>query len=445
MKLYLVNTDNIYFSQTKEYFREIISSYDNGNYRSAMVMLYSTIVCDLILKLKELSDVYSDEKAEKILEELEKKRKTANSSQWEWDLINKIKNQTEILSDETYATIEHIYSLRNFSAHPALTEDYELISPSPEMTVAYIKKALENIFTKPAVFTKNIVDRMSNDIASKKDLYRYDLDAFSAYLNKVYLSRMSDKVIKKVFYAFWKFTFKKAEGEEFVDNRHVNRNTLEIILDKNYKMLCEYISENKDLFTVASDYQCEISICILLACYPEIFFVLDSTVQYQIKTFKSEYGNLLRWFTATSLEEHLNTVNFSKDQIGSGVQKLLKRVCSAQGAPHLFTKFLISHYGKSASFNSAKARFEDAIEPWIDHFSESDFVELINIINNNYQIYNCFGQTTRNDKILQVALPLLPETFDLSQFEHFEYTPIKESENIPSFDDIDDGDGELPF
>ena len=43
MKLYLVNAENIYFKQIKDYFREIISSYDNGNYRSAMVMLYSTI------------------------------------------------------------------------------------------------------------------------------------------------------------------------------------------------------------------------------------------------------------------------------------------------------------------------------------------------------------------------------------------------------------------
>lgn len=58
MKLYLVDAENIYFSQIRNYFKEIISSYDNENYRSAMVMLYSTIICDLLLKLKELSDVY---------------------------------------------------------------------------------------------------------------------------------------------------------------------------------------------------------------------------------------------------------------------------------------------------------------------------------------------------------------------------------------------------
>ena len=73
-----------------------------------MVILYSTIVCDLILKLRELSDIYSDQKAEKILEEINSQRKEANSSAWEWNLIKRIRAQTELLNDESYAMIEHI-------------------------------------------------------------------------------------------------------------------------------------------------------------------------------------------------------------------------------------------------------------------------------------------------------------------------------------------------
>lgn len=65
MNLYLPDTDKIYFSQTKVYLEEIVRAYDVGNYRSAMVMLYSTIVCDLLMKLRELSDVYADKKQRK--------------------------------------------------------------------------------------------------------------------------------------------------------------------------------------------------------------------------------------------------------------------------------------------------------------------------------------------------------------------------------------------
>ncbi len=55
--IYLPDSDSIYFAKTKEYFNEVISSYANGNYRSAVVMLYSVAVCDLLFKLKELCDI----------------------------------------------------------------------------------------------------------------------------------------------------------------------------------------------------------------------------------------------------------------------------------------------------------------------------------------------------------------------------------------------------
>lgn len=87
MKLYLVDAENIYFSQIRNYFKEIISSYDNENYRSAMVMLYSTIICDLLLKLKELSDVYNDSTAESLLNEINKERIRAGDSSWEHKLV----------------------------------------------------------------------------------------------------------------------------------------------------------------------------------------------------------------------------------------------------------------------------------------------------------------------------------------------------------------------
>ena len=81
-----------------------------------------TIVCDLLLKLKELSDVYNDKKTEKILKDINEERKKKGNSACEWDLIETIRERTELLSDESYAMIEHIYDLRNFSAHPAMND-----------------------------------------------------------------------------------------------------------------------------------------------------------------------------------------------------------------------------------------------------------------------------------------------------------------------------------
>ena len=59
----LQDEDKIYFSKTREYFREVLSNYYNGNYRSAIVMLYSIAICDLLLKLQELKEIYNDKNA----------------------------------------------------------------------------------------------------------------------------------------------------------------------------------------------------------------------------------------------------------------------------------------------------------------------------------------------------------------------------------------------
>lgn len=453
MKLYLVNADNIYFPQIKEYYREIVSSYDNGNYRSAMVMLYSTIVCDLLLKLKELSDVYNDKKAEKILKEINEERKKKGNSAWEWDLIETIRERTELLSDESYAMIDHIYDLRNFSAHPAMNDDYELISPSPEMTVAYIKKALEDILVKPSVFADSIVHRMSDDISSKKERYRADIEAFEHYLNKVYFQRMSAKMVQKVFKAFWKFAFIKTadDGEVYPKDRYINRKTLEAMLNKYHYELCEYIEQNKSYFTISEDSACMAHACVLLAYYPQVYGKLDETVHHQLSSFKEKDIVVIKWFENGDLEKYLSELKIRKDRIEPKILEILEEICKRQGVPNLFVKMLIDHYANTSSFTSARDRFDYLIEPYLDRFREDDFVRLIQEINKNNQIYNYSGQRARNNSIIASAKFVLPEDFDYDAYEKFRYTKVEEkTEESSDETEIDvsqvpDNDPELPF
>ena len=67
MPVYLQQSEDIYFEKTREYFKEVISSYAIGNYRSANVMLYSIAICDILFKLQELVDMYNDSVAAEIL------------------------------------------------------------------------------------------------------------------------------------------------------------------------------------------------------------------------------------------------------------------------------------------------------------------------------------------------------------------------------------------
>ncbi len=451
MKLYLVDSENIYFPQIKEYFKEIISSYDNENYRSAMVMLYSTIVCDLMLKLKELSEVYSDGKAEKILAEIDEKRKDANKSLWEWKLIDKIHDETELLTDESYTMIQHIYNLRNFSAHPAITEDYELISPSREITIAYIKKALEDILIKPSIFVSNIVNRMSDDIAAKKDIYSDNYSSFDTYINKVYLDRFSEKMVTQVFKAFWKFTFIKTE-ELYQKNRRINYYVLKSMLNRFYETICRYITENQSTFSVTQDEKCLVLACLLFAHYPNTYYSLDKNIKIQIARFNEQKIYLIKWYTSKSFEEHIDKLK-SKDirNLRKHHTDFLKTICDFQGYPKLFIDFILDYYSKSSMYTTARDRFDYVIKYYLKFFDLTDFKALLNVINTNKQIYGYSFQKQRNDVILEVLSDIIPSDFNFNDYENFDFTKPQEEteENLEETQDEKDSEFEeyddLPF
>ena len=112
MSVYFPEIEEIYFSKTKEYFQEVLSSYSIGNYRSATVMLYSVAVCDILFKLQELKDMFNDTVAINILEEVDKSRNSHDNkakSKWEKELIDNVYKQTQLLDLEAYTNLNHLY------------------------------------------------------------------------------------------------------------------------------------------------------------------------------------------------------------------------------------------------------------------------------------------------------------------------------------------------
>ena len=63
-------SERIHYGKTKSYFQEVLSSYHNSNYRSAVVMLWSVAIDDIVYKLQNLVDLYEDAVAKSILDEL---------------------------------------------------------------------------------------------------------------------------------------------------------------------------------------------------------------------------------------------------------------------------------------------------------------------------------------------------------------------------------------
>lgn len=149
---------------------------------------------------------------------------------------------------------------------------------------------------------------------------------------------------------------------------------------------------------------------------------MDVIVKHQLRDYKEKDAEILQWFTSGDLRGHLLSLRIENDKINFNVLYMLDKICRNQGQPSLFTKFLINHYSQSNTYSSARNRFDHIIEPYLNRFSQEDFVLLLEAINKNNQIYNYSLQQIRNDRILEVARTVLPDNFDFSKFKNFKFS-----------------------
>lgn len=127
---------------------EVISTYNNCEYRSCIVMLYATTFADALDKIRTMSEVYQNEKAEKFLEKYNKGRNDNRSySALEREVKEFIVN-SGLINDIEKKQWEHLKDYRDYCAHPVVERDYGLISPNEEQVRMHIRNMFEALFEK---------------------------------------------------------------------------------------------------------------------------------------------------------------------------------------------------------------------------------------------------------------------------------------------------------
>lgn len=434
MTIYIPEADEIYFSKTREYFQEVLSSYSVGNYRSAIVMLYTVAICDILFKLQELADMYNDTVAKQILAEVEKCRNANDNkskSMWEKELIDHVHKKTSLLDLEAYTNLTHLYDHRNLSAHPALNDNYELISPSRETTIAHIRNILSQILVKPPIFIKNVVDMLTEDLQEKKHLYQDEYEKLSIYLNNKYYSRMSSAMKKSTFKALWKFCFNRPDDEDCRKNLSINRRALEILSYDMGDEAIEFVKSKSDYFTVAVDVLCTLNLILFLSQFPALYKLLTQDVKMQIDDVikKHDEGKALAWFKSNTMQEHLQSltnaphINLSQDCI-----KYMANQCQKLGLFSHCISYFISYYGHSASYDSANERFKYAIEPYLNEMNAIQIKNLIEVSNDNSQIYERWSSTYSNTIIVRAAKAVLDKDFKYDAYPNFKFYAESDSD-----------------
>lgn len=422
MDLFELST-HIYSPKTREYFKEVMSSYTNENYRSAIVMLYSVCICDLLFKLQELKDMYNDATAKSIINSIEREQNESNSkSSWEKTLVETIRDKTKLLDLEAYANLCHLYDYRNLSAHPALNGELNLISPKKELVAGFIRTSLETILIKPAIFIKDITQVMSDDLNEKRGYILHDKDVFKTYIKSKYLDRMPDSMYQKVFGKFWRFTF-KLTNDDCNNNRIVNYHLLSTMYKLRKDVIDSEIRDNSDKYDISIEDSIKQPIIYFLSNNPFIYSLLSGATKSHINSIiKSDIIYLLfSWFTSDK-ETHLkNLISkgifiYSSDTnaIGHFVKKY-----EEEGLIDDCLEYLIMVVGRASRFVDAGNRIENYIEPYLQKMKFKHFELIFKTIEGCESLRDNIYLKGYCKSIWKYASIQIPEGYDMTQYPHF--------------------------
>jgi len=387
-------SEKIHYGKTKDYFQEVLSSYHNGNYRSAVVMLWSVAVCDIVYKLQYLVDLYQDEKAEKILDCIKKSQKdNPKSPSWEFELIQHTHEDTNLLDHSEYANLVYLQQQRHLSAHPILDSDRQLHTPNKETVRALIRNTLEDLLIKPPFYTKKIIDELLEDIAEAAPALNTP-QKVKRYLESRYLSKFKPEVELSIYRSLWKLVF-KLEDEDCIKNRVINLQTLEVIGNRKAESILNQIKGEKDYYSNVSSIPLTLDYLVsYLSKNPKIYDLLNEDaklkIQHNVKT--TNTSKICGWFVKENLQVHYedilslieNDINFNFTE---GQLKFLLEIADTEEWQHLFCRILSTYYCASRRFDEANSRFQQAISPYLEVFDKETIELLIEQMEQNKQVY----------------------------------------------------------
>lgn len=380
--------EKISHKSTRMYFSEIISSYYNGNYRAAVTLLYSVVICDLVFKLQELRDIFSDSRAQGILTQIEKLQEAnPTSPEWEKVIVDEMFASRYVVDTATKIHIEALRNERNLCAHPVLKYSYELFTPSKEAVYGHITNALTDVLTKSSLHgNKNMFENLIIDIEKNstsflnyKDLGKY---LSSKYFNSIRNSEEEYRIFKKL----WKLVFKLTD-KRCNDNRKINRWTMYNILFRNRLYIEQRIREdikvlqsqlnfdNKDIMK---------SLVRFLNVSPTSYRCLSpDTIQILNDKVEKFHLDKISLFKVDDIKTYV----LGLDTVDVSDAKYITRYLTETDNLHIANQFVTKQFLGSRSYDEADSFFDEIISFRLNSLTDDLLRDILEGCNNNGQIY----------------------------------------------------------
>ena len=438
-----LSADRIVDARTKRYFSEVMLSYNTGCFRSAVVMLWSVVICDLLFKLVELATHYGDPIAKSILKSIEGQRqKNPNSPDWERSLVQEIRDRTQLLEAGDFANLEALLSHRHLSAHPVLSATEVLFEPSKDTARAHIRHALEGVLTKPSIMSKRIFDAFVEDLESSSAVLPDDV-SLSRYLQAKYFPHLVPYVEQSIFRSLWRLVF-RSDDERCEKNRGINLRALSIVYERNREAFRAAIETERHYYSeVGLDGTRFEALVTFIGKYPELFPLLTDAAKTPLETAaKSNLSTFANaWFLSKSASDHLNAVEqrvASKKEFlsGSAFDEMLA-TARALGLEQRALDIGITQFGESVSFDMADGYFTSLIKPNLNRFEKQQLLTLAERIDSNFQVY-ARSRAAAHHRLIKPRLDAaFDNAFDYAKFPKFAESVGIELKQLPQPDDDD--------
>lgn len=415
----------IFDARSKEYFSEVISCYAAGNYRSAVVMLWSVVVCDVLFKLQQLADLYGDEKAKNILADIGRLQDSNERSPvWETRLVELVADQTQLLDIAEREYLLHLQRQRHLAAHPVVNAHLQLHRPNQDTTRALIRNALDGLLTKAPILSKQIVVDLVEDLEQVSGIL-VDDRKLKDYLESKYFSRFNSEVEKAVFKSLWKFVFRLID-EKCTSNRAINYSAFKLLYSRNPAMFNAQIEADQDYFsTIATSGAPVICLIHFLSSAAQIYGLLANHAKTAIHHAAEidAQARCLAWFTAPSLKDHAESLVLwvagdEYPEIGRESWDALGEISDSPEWEKALVSVAIAYYVASHNYNDADKRFDEAVRPLLQNFDLDDCLDLIRGIETNGQTWER-RRATSDHAALRTRMQELSKKFDLTEYRIF--------------------------
>lgn len=387
-------SEKIHYGKTKGYFQEVLSSYNNGNYRSSVVMLWSVAICDIVYKLQNLIDLYDDAAAKVILNEVTTiQNEDYKSSAWEVKLLDDVHAKTYLLDSSEYEDLRYLQKQRHLSAHPVLNSERELHSPNKETVRSLLRNTLEGLLIKPPFYTQRIMRELLEDLAESVDVLN-SREKVKKYIESRYLSRTTPPVEMNIFRSLWKLVF-KLDNEKCAKNRTINFYALEVLSNRNIASISNTVEGDNDYYcNIASAGNPLFFFVFYLSNNSQIYSLLSNDARLKVDHYidTDDMGKTMGWFIKANLTTHGNDI---KEWIGSDEHPTftttqfdaLLKISDTEEWQKQFCRIVTAYYSVSYSFDQADTRFQIAVPKYIALFDRDSLIYLTEQIESNGQCY----------------------------------------------------------